>query len=76
MAARQRDDQQVATQALADCEGSKDDALLLLAYLLTNARRGMCFGFRRLGLSAELPLGQQSARRQKNGGHNEPPRFS
>ncbi|CCD01046.1 hypothetical protein FBZ85_1102 [Azospirillum brasilense] len=52
MAARQRDDQQVATQALADCEGSKDDALLLLAYLLTNARR------------------------QKNGGHNEPPRFS
>ncbi|UKJ74467.1 hypothetical protein [Azospirillum brasilense] len=42
-------DQQVATQALADCEGSKDDALLLLAHLLVNARRGMCSGFQQLG---------------------------
>ncbi|WP_172428524.1 hypothetical protein [Azospirillum brasilense] len=41
----QHDAQQVATQALVDCEGSKDDALLLLAHLLINARRGMCSGF-------------------------------
>ncbi|MGY0793071.1 hypothetical protein [Azospirillum argentinense] len=47
--AGQHDAQQVATQALADCEGSKDDALLLLAHLLINARRGMCSGFQRLG---------------------------
>ncbi|MFC5358045.1 hypothetical protein [Azospirillum himalayense] len=45
----QHDAQQVAAQALADCEGSKDDALLLLAHLLINARRGMCSGFQRLG---------------------------
>lgn len=45
----QPDAQQLADKALADCEGSKDDALLLLAYLLINARRGMCSGFLRLG---------------------------
>jgi len=55
--ADQHDAQQVATQALADCEGSKDDALLLLAYLLINARRGMCSGFYRLGLPERRPAG-------------------
>ncbi|NUB13810.1 hypothetical protein GAY28_14545 [Azospirillum brasilense] len=53
----QHDAQQVATQALADCEGSKDDALLLLAHLLINARRGMCSGFQRLGPLARRPAG-------------------
>ncbi|MBK4723570.1 hypothetical protein JJL56_32535 [Azospirillum sp. YIM DDC1] len=45
----QHDAQLVADKVLADCEGSKDDALLLLAQLLINARRGMCAGFLRLG---------------------------
>ncbi|CAO3445695.1 hypothetical protein [Azospirillum argentinense] len=45
----QPDARQVATQALADCEGSKDDALLLLAHLLIQTRRGMSPGFLRLG---------------------------
>ncbi|QCO19469.1 hypothetical protein D3869_29940 (plasmid) [Azospirillum brasilense] len=52
----QFDAQQVATQALSDCEGSKDGALLLLAHLLINARLGMSPGFLRLG-----PPGWRSA---------------
>ncbi|OYD83632.1 hypothetical protein [Azospirillum brasilense] len=48
----QPDAQAIATQALADCEGSKDDALLLLAYLRINARRGMSAGHLRLGTNA------------------------
>ncbi|TWA76864.1 hypothetical protein FBZ83_1175 [Azospirillum brasilense] len=47
--ATQPDAQAVADKALADCEGSKDDALLLLAHLLINACRGMCSGFQRIG---------------------------
>lgn len=35
-------------QALADCDGDKDAALLLLAHLLVNAQRGMSAGMLRL----------------------------
>ncbi|GAA4247548.1 hypothetical protein GBZ26_11255 [Azospirillum formosense] len=45
----QPDAQQVADKALADCGGERDAALLLLAHLLINARRGMSPGFLRLG---------------------------
>ncbi|OYD80932.1 hypothetical protein CHT98_28450 (plasmid) [Azospirillum brasilense] len=41
--------QQVAAQALADCGGDRDAAILLLAHLLIQTRRGMCPGFLRLG---------------------------
>ena len=41
--------EQLAAQAIADCGGDRDAALLLLAHLLVNARRGLSPGFLRLG---------------------------
>ncbi|MBP2233498.1 hypothetical protein J2847_006839 [Azospirillum agricola] len=35
-------------RALADCDGNKDAALLLLAHLLVNAKRGLSAGHLRL----------------------------
>jgi len=41
-------DEARVAQALADCGGNKDAALLLLAFLLRNAQQGMSAGMLRL----------------------------
>ena len=43
------DPRRIADKALEDCGGDRDAALLLLAHLLVNARRGVSPGFLRLG---------------------------
>lgn len=37
--------EEVVQRTLADCEGDREAALLLLAHTLVNARRGICHGF-------------------------------
>lgn len=40
--------EEAVTRTLADCEGNRDAALLVLAHSLINARRGLSAGLLRL----------------------------